>query len=183
MSQYFIFIPNLLSIVRIFLMYPMLSFIAQENYLYALFVFALASASDGLDGYLARTMNWQTDLGKILDPIADKVLLIGTILVLWMNSYIPLFVLSVFVFRDFMIIVGAAFHMTVYGTTAPNPNIFGKFTTFVHIAYIIAVFLDIILLTNLTNIYIDLSITLITVTSLLLYVVSWSKTTSSKHNE
>ena len=82
-------------------MYPMLSFIAQENYLYALFVFALASASDGLDGYLARTMNWQTDLGKILDPIADKVLLIGTILVLWMNSYIPLFVLSVFVFRDF----------------------------------------------------------------------------------
>ena len=97
MSKYFIFIPNLLSIIRIYLMYPLLTFIAEENYLFALYIFAIAAATDGLDGYLARVMNWQTDLGKILDPIADKVLLIGTILILWMNSYIPIFVLIVFV--------------------------------------------------------------------------------------
>ena len=84
------------------------------------------SCNEILDGYLARVMNWQTDLGKILDPIADKVLLIGTVLILWMNSYIPIFVLAVFVLRDFIIIMGAAFHMTVYETPAPNPNIFGK---------------------------------------------------------
>ena len=44
-----------------------------------------SDSTDGLDGYLARVMDWQTDLGKILDPIADKVLLIGTIFILWMN--------------------------------------------------------------------------------------------------
>ena len=86
MSKYFIFIPNLLSITRIYLMYPLLTFISEENYLFALYVFVIAAATDGLDGYLARVMNWQTELGKILDPVADKVLLIGTLLILWMNS-------------------------------------------------------------------------------------------------
>ena len=122
MSKYFIFIPNLLSIIRIYLMYPLLTFIAEENYLFALYIFTIAAATDGLDGYLARVMDWQTDLGKILDPIADKVLLIGTIFILWMNSHIPIFVLAVFILRDFIIIMGAAFHMTVYETAAPNPN-------------------------------------------------------------
>ena len=90
MSKYFIFIPNLLSIIRIYLMYPLLTFISEENYIFALYVFIVAAATDGLDGYLARVMNWQTDLGKILDPVADKVLLIGTILILWINNYIPI---------------------------------------------------------------------------------------------
>ena len=126
MSKYFIFIPNLLSIIRIYLMYPLLTFIAEENYLFALYIFTIAAATDGLDGYLARVMDWQTDLGKILDPIADKVLLIGTIFILWMNSHIPIFVLAVFILRDFIIIMGAAFHMTVYETAAPNPNMIWK---------------------------------------------------------
>ena len=82
MGKYFIFIPNLLSIIRIFLMYPLLTFILEENFLFALYIFAIAAATDGLDGYLARVMDWQTDLGKILDPIADKVLLVSIFIVL-----------------------------------------------------------------------------------------------------
>ena len=136
-------------------MYPLLTFISEENYLLALYVFIIAAATDGLDGYLARVMNWQTDLGKILDPIADKVLLIGTVLILWMNNYIPIFVLAVFVLRDFIIIMGAAFHMTVYETVAPNPNIFGKITTFVHIGYLAGVFIDIIFGLTLITLTID----------------------------
>ena len=89
MSKYFIFIPNLLSIIRIYLMYPLLTFISEENYLFALYIFIIAAATDGLDGYLARVMDWQTDLGKILDPIADKVLLIGTIFILWILIFLP----------------------------------------------------------------------------------------------
>tara|TARA_B100001175_G_C19414028_1_gene592659 strand:+ start:245 stop:739 length:495 start_codon:yes stop_codon:yes gene_type:complete len=164
-------------------MYPLLSFISEENYLFALYIFVIAAATDGLDGYLARVMNWQTDLGKILDPIADKVLLIGTILILWMNSYIPIFVLAVFVLRDFIIIMGAAFHMTVYETPAPNPNIFGKITTFVHIGYLAGVFIDIIFDLNLTNFIIDYSVALITLISLFLYGLNWFKLTAKLHNE
>ena len=183
MSKYFIFIPNLLSIIRIYLMYPLLTFIAEENYLFALYIFVIAAATDGLDGYLARVMNWQTDLGKILDPIADKVLLIGTILILWMNSYIPIFVFIVFVLRDFIIIMGAAFHMTVYKTSAPNPNIFGKITTFVHIGYLAGVFIDIIFGLNLTNFVIDFLVAGITLISLFLYGLNWFKLTAKLHHE
>jgi len=183
MSKYFIFIPNLLSIIRIYLMYPLLSFISEENYLFALYVFIFAAATDGLDGYLARVMNWQTDLGKILDPIADKVLLIGTVFILWMNSYIPIFVLTVFVLRDFIIIMGAAFHMTVYETAAPNPNIFGKITTFVHIGYLAVVFVDIIFGLNLTNLLVDIVVALITLISLFLYGMNWFKLTAKLHRE
>jgi cardiolipin synthase len=164
-------------------MYPLLSFIAEENYLFALYIFMIAAATDGLDGYLARVMNWQTDLGKILDPIADKVLLIGTVLILWMNYYIPLFVVVVFVLRDFIIIMGAAFHMTVYETAAPNPNIFGKITTFVHIGYLAGVFVDIVFTLNITNFLVDTSVALVTVISLLLYGFSWFKLTAKLHRE
>ena len=183
MSKYFIFIPNLLSIIRIYLMYPLLTFIAEENYLFALYIFTIAAATDGLDGYLARVMDWQTDLGKILDPIADKVLLIGTIFILWMNSHIPIFVLAVFILRDFIIIMGAAFHMTVYETAAPNPNIFGKITTFVHIGYLAGVFVDIIFSLNLTNVAIDCLVALVTLISLFLYGSNWFKLTAKLHRE
>ena len=183
MSKYFIFIPNLLSIIRIYLMYPLLTFISEENYIFALYVFIVAAATDGLDGYLARVMNWQTDLGKILDPVADKILLIGTILILWINNYIPIFVFIVFVLRDFIIIMGAAFHMTVYETAAPNPNIFGKITTFVHIGYLSGVFIDIIFGTNFVNIFIDVFVALITITSLLLYGFNWFKLNAELNRE
>lgn len=183
MSKYFIFIPNLLSIIRIYLMYPLLTFIAEENYLFALYIFTIAAATDGLDGYLARVMDWQTDLGKILDPIADKVLLIGTIFILWMNSHIPIFVFAVFILRDFIIIMGAAFHMTVYETAAPNPNIFGKITTFVHIGYLAGVFVDIIFSLNLTNVAIDCLVALVTLISLFLYGLNWFKLTAKLHRE
>ena len=183
MSKYFIFIPNLLSIIRIYLMYPLLTFISEESYLFALYIFIIAAATDGLDGYLARVMDWQTDLGKILDPIADKVLLIGTVFILWMNSYIPIFVLIVFILRDFIIIMGAAFHMTVYETAAPNPNVFGKITTFVHIGYLASVFIDIIFGLNLTNAIIDYLVALITLISLFLYGLNWFKLTAKLHRE
>jgi len=164
-------------------MYPLLTFIAEENYLFALYIFTIAAATDGLDGYLARVMDWQTDLGKILDPIADKVLLIGTIFILWMNSHIPIFVLAVFILRDFIIIMGAAFHMTVYETAAPNPNIFGKITTFVHIGYLAGVFVDIIFSLNLTNVVIECLVALITLISLFLYGLNWFKLTAKLHRE
>jgi len=164
-------------------MYPLLTFIAEENYLFALYIFTIAAATDGLDGYLARVMDWQTDLGKILDPIADKVLLIGTIFILWMNSHIPIFVLAVFILRDFIIIMGAAFHMTVYETAAPNPNIFGKITTFVHIGYLAGVFVDTIFSLNLTNVAIDCLVALVTLISLFLYGLNWFKLTAKLHRE
>jgi phosphatidylglycerophosphate synthase len=100
-----------------------------------------------------------------------------------MNYYIPLFVVVVFVLRDFIIIMGAAFHMTVYETAAPNPNVFGKITTFVHIGYLAGVFIDIIFALNLTNFVVDVSVALVTLISLFLYGLNWFKLTAKLHRE
>ena len=90
MSKYFIFIPNLLSIIRIALVYPVLNNIFLGQFILSIIFFLIASITDALDGFLARRMNWQTNLGKILDPVADKLLLSGTIFILWLNQYLSL---------------------------------------------------------------------------------------------
>ena len=108
MSKYFIFIPNLLSIVRIGLVYPILNNIFNGNFIVSLGYFLVASLTDALDGFLARKMKWQTYLGTLLDPIADKLLLSGTIFILWLNSYIPLYIFIIFIGRDVAILLGAA---------------------------------------------------------------------------
>ena len=129
MSKYFIFIPNFLSIIRIGLVYPILNNIFLGNFITSIVFFLIASITDGLDGFLARRMNWQTYLGTILDPIADKLLLSGTIFVLWLSSYIPLYIFAIFIGRDIVILLGAAIHMTLVESETPLPNILGKLTT------------------------------------------------------
>ena len=88
MRQYLIFIPNLLSLVRIILAYPILLYFYIEEYLVSLGLFLIAALTDALDGFLARTFNWRTDLGKVLDPIADKILVAAALILLVMNGTI-----------------------------------------------------------------------------------------------
>ena len=136
MSKYFIFIPNFLSIIRIALIYPILDNLLSKDFILSLVFFAIASLTDALDGFLARRMGWQTELGKILDPVADKLLLTGTIFILWVSNYIPLYIFIIFFSRDVAILVGAAIQMTLIESNAPLPNILGKITTGLQIAYI-----------------------------------------------
>ena len=92
MSKYFIFIPNLLSFIRIGLVYPILNNIYLGNFEVSIAFFIIAAITDALDGFIARKMSWQTQLGKILDPVADKLLLSGTIFILWLNELIPFYI-------------------------------------------------------------------------------------------
>jgi hypothetical protein len=91
--------------------------------------------------------------------------------------------MAVFVIRDFIIIMGAAFHMTVYETAAPNPNAFGKITTFVHIGYLAGIFVDIIFGLNLMSLIVDICVACVTLVSLFLYGLNWSKLTAQLHRE
>ena len=113
MKKYFIFIPNLLTIVRIALVYPILNNIYLGNFEISIIYFVVASVTDGLDGFIARKMNWQTELGTLLDPVADKILLSGSIFILWLNQYIPFYIFVIFFSRDVAILLGAAIRMTI----------------------------------------------------------------------
>ena len=135
MKHYLRFIPNLISLVRIFLVIPTVLNLLSGKYIFALILFLIASISDALDGFLARFFKWHTDLGKILDPVADKLLMIGSMTALWFNQIVPLTVFIIFVLRDMLILLGAVFEMSITEKT-PSPNLIGKITTISQIIYI-----------------------------------------------
>ena len=183
MSKYFIFIPNLLSILRIGLVYPILYNIFIGNFIVSLGYFLVASITDALDGFLARKMKWQTYLGTLLDPIADKLLLSGTLFILWLNSYIPLYIFVIFIGRDIVILLGAALHMTLMDSEAPLPNILGKVTTGLQISYIVVILFFQIFDIYLSLILLDVFILIVTLSSLIVYARNWFLDINSYHNE
>ena len=182
MSKYFIFIPNLLSIVRIGLVYPILNNIYLNNFQISIVFFLIAAITDALDGFLARKMDWQTDLGAILDPIADKFLLSGTIFILWLNQYISFYIFIIFIGRDVTILLGAAIQMTLNELDTPMPNLLGKLTTSLQIIYIAVVFLKEIFSLSFGVYILDIIIIIITVMSLIVYAFTWYRDIKIFHN-
>ena len=175
MIKYFAFIPNLLSIIRIGLVYPILNNIYLLNYKISLIIFIVASITDALDGYLARKLNWQSELGKILDPVADKLLLSGAIFVLWLSNLIPFYVFFILIARDVIILLGAAFQMTLTDSKAPYPNFLGKFTTIMLIVYIVVKLLVGFLNQESNLVILEIFITSIATISLAVYAFTWIK--------
>ena len=100
-------IPNILSVIRILLVGVFVyTFFFVSEYV-ALVVFFLAGATDVIDGYLARRNNWITNIGKILDPVADKLMQCTALVCLYIKEMIPLwFVIPFFVKELFTLIMG-----------------------------------------------------------------------------
>ncbi len=182
-SRYFIFIPNLLSIVRIGLVYPILNNISLGNFQLGIIFFIIAAITDAVDGFLARKMNWKTNLGKILDPVADKLLLSGTIFILWLNAYIPFYIFVIFFSRDVLILVGASIHMSVIESEVPLPNILGKITTAFQIVYIFLILTFQSYSVEISLILLDILIISVTILSLMVYANSWFTSLKTHNNE
>ena len=183
MKKYFIFIPNLLTIVRIALVYPILNNIYLGNFEISIIYFVVASITDGLDGFIARKMNWQTELGTLLDPVADKILLSGSIFILWLNQYIPYYIFVIFFSRDVAILLGAAIRMTIIESDTPTPNFLGKLTTTLQIIYIAIIFLKEIIDIDFGLLPLDVFIIVVTILSLVVYTYNWVRDLSTYHHE
>lgn len=93
-------IPNLISALRIVSIPVIAWFIAHHNMVWALVILAVSSASDGLDGIIARNFNQVSKLGQILDPIADRLLIICSILALAVCGVVPWWMLALVALRD-----------------------------------------------------------------------------------
>jgi len=99
-------IPNLITILRLFLVPVIVYFLLTTQYGAAFGTFVFAGLSDGVDGYLARKLDARTRLGAVLDPIADKTLLVAIFVTLGWLGFVPLWLVILVVSRD-MLIVGA----------------------------------------------------------------------------
>ena len=99
-------IPNILSVIRIILVGVFVAvFFSPINKAWALVVFLSAGATDVVDGFLARNFNWITDLGKVLDPFADKLMQCTVLLCLCIEKVVPLWFLVVFFAKEILTLI------------------------------------------------------------------------------
>ena len=122
-------LPNVLTVARMLLVAPLLVLLVREEFLLALLLALALGLSDGLDGALARRFRWQTRLGGILDPLADKLLLVGVFATLSWLGHIPPWLLARIVLRDLVIVAGAAVYHYRIETLQPEPTRLSKLNT------------------------------------------------------
>jgi cardiolipin synthase len=142
-------VPNLLTVFRMVLIPVFVTLLFYQRFSVALAVFVLAGFTDGLDGLLARRFGQQSQLGTILDPIADKLMLVTAFIVLTMRSVypqplpshlpVPFWVTVAVISRDVFIVVGAAAINIMTGFTGFRPSFLGKLNTTVQIVGIAAI--------------------------------------------
>jgi cardiolipin synthase len=122
-------LPNLLSLFRLFLTLFFILLAANGRFRLALLLFVLQALSDMLDGFFARKMGTKTSLGSYLDPLADKVMLASSYIVLYFKSIVPLWPVVVVLSRDFIISVGFLILLRRGLRTTPAPSLVSKTTT------------------------------------------------------
>lgn len=130
-------IPNLLTLLRIVLVFPTGWCIMQGWFYWALALFFLAGVTDLADGYLARTYNWVTELGGILDPAADKVLMTVSYFAMAWQGLIPWWLFYVVVGRDIIIVGGALAYQLVTRSLTMEPLFISKLNTAAQILLIL----------------------------------------------
>ena len=132
-------IPNAITVMRFLLVPPVVILLLQERFTAALVVFGIAGFSDGLDGFLAKRFDWRSRLGSILDPLADKLLLVSSFVTLGWLGLIPAWLVWLVILRDLVIVAGATFyHMRIEQFDA-EPSIASKLNTGAQILLVLAV--------------------------------------------
>lgn len=127
-------LPNIITLARIALAPVLILLLKDQDYAAGLVVFVVAGASDALDGYLAKRLNVQSRLGAILDPVADKLLLVSTYVMLTVLGHIPFWLVLVVVFRDLLIVGGYMLYTSHAGPVKMRPSILSKLNTLMQIA-------------------------------------------------
>ena len=128
--------PNYICIARILLVAPIVWLLVRREYPMALVLIMLAGFSDGLDGFLARRFSWTTRIGGLLDPLADKLLLVSVFAALTWNGLIPLWLFAVVIGRDIVIVSGAVAYEMLIAPVEPNPSRVGKLNTVMALLYL-----------------------------------------------
>ena len=127
------FLPNLITLLRIFLLVPLSIFLLNDDYTTALIIFVIAGFSDALDGFLAKHFSWVSRFGAILDPLADKALLVFTMAILTYNQQLSWVLFLIVMLRDVIIVAGAYYYHYRLGPYEMQPSKLSKFNTFIQL--------------------------------------------------
>jgi len=175
-------LPNLITGLRILLVAPFLWALLEERYSTALLLFIIAGVSDALDGFLAKYFGWTSELGGLLDPIADKLLLMGAILALgWLNE-LPGWLVALVILRDLLIVGGAVSYHLLIERFEAAPLMISKLNTLVQLILVCAVIVHygMIPLPNILLTGLIVLTALTTVWSGAAYIWQWSRRARSR---
>ena len=170
-------LPNLITFGRLLSVPVAVYLIIQSAHLAAFILFILASISDALDGYLAKHNNQTTQLGAILDPMADKTLLVGVYVTLGLQGNLPNWLVVIVVFRDLLIIGGIMILFLVRLEVKMRPLLISKINTAAQLALAASVLAKLgfqIEIDGLIHVAIYL-VAATTVISGASYMVSWTR--------
>ncbi len=135
-------LPNAITGLRLVMAPVLLWLLWAGFYRDALWVAAVAGASDAVDGLLAKRFGWESRLGSLLDPVADKLLLGCAFLGLWLAGALPTWLVSLVLARDLVILAGAAVWWRLAGPFKGEPSWLGKVTTAAQIALVLLCLVD-----------------------------------------
>ena len=134
-------IPNVICVVRMVLVVPTVYALLSSRYAVAAALVIVAGLSDGLDGYLAKRYDWRSRLGGLLDPLADKLLLVSLFLTLAWVGLIPVWLAAVVFGRDLVIVAGGLAYNLLIGPVQPEPSRASKLNTLTQLAFLLVVLL------------------------------------------
>ncbi|MCK5237412.1 MAG: CDP-diacylglycerol--glycerol-3-phosphate 3-phosphatidyltransferase [Deltaproteobacteria bacterium] len=120
---------NTLTIVRVLLVPVFVLLFINHFYTTALVVFITAGLTDAIDGFIARRFNQQTEFGTVMDPVADKLLMISSYLVLGIMGWLPAFLPPLVILRDVALLTGYMLIKSSGAELKVRPSILGKLTT------------------------------------------------------
>jgi cardiolipin synthase len=170
-------LPNLITALRMLLVVPLCWLIDTARYDGALAIAAIAGLSDAVDGFIAKRYGWQSWLGGILDPIADKLLLIAAFFWLAFAGDMPVWLAALVIGRDLVIVSGAVAYYYLIGRFDAEPSRLSKLTTLVQIVFVLG---ELLRLSQLVAVSDSVRTAAMAITALLTlasgahYVVVWS---------
>jgi cardiolipin synthase len=132
-------LPNLITISRIGLAPVLILLLKEEQYAASLAVFVIAGVSDGLDGFIAKRFHCESRLGSILDPLADKTLLVSSYVMLMLLNHLPFWLMLTVAFRDLLIVSGYLVYTSMVGPVQMRPSWLSKLNTFMQIALVFVI--------------------------------------------
>src|SRR5580693_8930919 len=129
----------MISVIRILLVVSIAIALAHDRLALSIMLFGVAALSDAADGFLAKRFGWQSELGALLDPIADKALLVAVFVTLSLMKLVPLWLMAAAVARDVIIVAGAAAYRIFIGPLTAHPSLISKINTVCQAAFILGV--------------------------------------------
>ncbi len=171
------YIPNIITILRIVLVVPIVWLLLNDAYFWAIILIGIAGLSDALDGYLARRFNWQSSLGAMLDPLADKIFLFCMVITLGLKNLIPLWLMAAVLIRDIIILLGAALYQLMTKNLRMKPLIVSKLNTVLLVILVLLVTLNKFVFT-IPEWVLDSMITAVAISTFvsgIAYVILWTR--------